>query len=85
MFPCIAAVAGAIFLLLAKQARPRKWESYELTEKVFLVSAIDEVLLASAMFLKGVANLLAQTVIPVLWVVICISASYRYSKTEKSV
>ena len=44
-FPCIAAVAGAIFLLLAKQARARKWESYELTEKVFLISAVGEVLL----------------------------------------
>ena len=44
-FPCIAAVSGAIFLLLAKRARARKWESYELTEKIFLVSAIAELLL----------------------------------------
>ena len=44
-FPCIAAVSGAIFLLLAKRARARKWESYELTEKVFVASALGEVLL----------------------------------------
>ena len=42
-------------------------------------------LLASAMFLKGIVNLLAQTVILVLWVGICITASYRYYKAEKSV
>lgn len=172
-FPCIAAVSGAIFLLLAKQARARKWEGYELTEKIFLVSAVGEVLLfngmgvhfmwraavypegvppampaidmmrvislvlgvlliilgnampkarknalfgartkwsmssdetwrksqrfggfasvlagalllADAMFLKGIVNLLAQTVILVLWVVICFTASCRYYKTEKS-
>lgn len=173
-FPCIAAVTCAIFLLLAKQARARKWEGYELTEKVFLVSAIVEVLLfngmgvrfmwraatytegaaapvlpavdgmrvaslligvlliilgnvmpkarknaifgvrtkwsmssdetwrriqrfggfasvvagalllAAAMFLKGVVNLLAQTVILVLWVVMCFTASYRYYKMDKS-
>ena len=41
-------------------------------------------LLAAAMFLKGIANLLAQTVILVLWVGICITASYRYYETEKS-
>ena len=172
--PCIAAVSGAIFLLLAKRARARKWESYELTEKIFLASAVGEVLLfhgmggffmwraavspegalpampaidmmrvmslvlgvllialgnvmpkarknglfgvrtswsmssdevwrksqrfggfasvvagalllAAAMFLKGIANLLAQTVILVLWAVTCITASCRYYKTEKSI
>ena len=173
-FPCIAAVSGAIFLLLAKQARARKWEGYKLTEKVFLLSAIGEVLLfngmgahfiwraaaytegtaapampaidmmrvislvmgvllivlgnampkarknalygvrnswsmssdevwrksqrfggfasvvagalllAAAMFLKGIVNLLAETVTLVLWVVICFTASYRYYKKEKS-
>lgn len=172
-FPCIAAVSGAIFLLLAKQARDRKWEGRELTEKIFLVSAVGEVLLfngmggfimwraavspegafpampaidmmrvislvmgvllivlgnampkarknalygvrtswsmssdevwrksqrfggfasvvagalllVAAMFLKGIVNLLAETVILVLWVVICFTASYRYYKTEKS-
>ena len=41
-------------------------------------------LLADAMFLKGIVNLLAQTVILVLWVVICFTASCRYYKTEKS-
>ena len=40
-------------------------------------------LLAAAMFLKGIVNLLAETVILVLWVVICFTASYRYYKTEK--
>lgn len=173
-FPCIAAVSGAIFLLLAKRARARKWEGCELTEKIFLVSAVGEVLLfngmggfimwraavspegalpampavdmmrvislvmgvlliilgnampkarknalygvrtswsmssdevwrksqrfggfasvaagalllAAAMFLEGVVNLLTQTVILVLWVVIGVIASYRYYKTEKSV
>ena len=174
-FPCIAAVSGAVFLLLAKRARAGKWEGHELTEKVFLVSAVVEVLLfngmgvrfmwraatytegaaapampavdgmrvaslligvlliilgnvmpkarknavygvrtkwsvssdetwrksqrfggfasvlagalllAAAMFLKGVVNLLAQTVILVLWFVICFTASYQYYKTEKSV
>ena len=174
-FPCITAVAGTIFLLLAKRARAGKWESYELTEKIFLASAVGEVLLfngmggffmwrsaihtegtaapamptvdwmrftslltgvlliilgnvmpkarmnglfgvrtswsmsgdevwrksqrfggfasvvagslllADAMFLKGAANLLVLTVILVLWVVICFTASYRYYKTEKSV
>ena len=174
-FPCIAAVACAIFLLLAKRARARKWEGYEVTEKVFLVCAIVEVLLfnglggffmwkaatytegaaipdlsavdgmriaslllgvlliilgnvmpkarknglfgvrtswsmsndevwrksqrfggfasvvagalllAAAIFLKGVVSLLAQTVILVLWVVICFTASRRYYKAEKPV
>ena len=172
-FPCIAAAAGAIFLLLAKRARAGKREGYELTEKIFLASAIGEallfngmggfflrgaasytegaaapvmpavdwmraaslligvlliilgnampkarknalygvrtvwsmsgdeiwrksqrfggfatvvagaLLLADAMFLKGVANLLAETAILALWVVICIAASYRYYKAEK--
>ena len=174
-FPCIAAASGAIFLLLAKQARAREWKSNELTEKVFLVSAVGEVLLfngigaffmwraatyteetaapvlptvdgmritslllgvlliilgnvmpkarkntlfgvraswsmssdevwrksqrfgsftlvlagalllADAMFLKGVANFLVQTSVLVIWVVASIAASYRYYKTEKSV
>ena len=174
-FPCIAAVSGAIFLLLAKRARARKWEGYELTEKVFLASAIGEallfngmggyvmwksaaytegaaapalpaidimrvfslvlgvlmiglgnvmpktrqnglfgvrtswsmssdevwrksqrfggfsavvagaLLLANAMFLKGVANFLVFTVVTVLWTVLSIAASYRYYKAEGSV
>ena len=174
-FPCIAAVSGAVFLLLAKRARTGKRDGCELTEKIFLVSAIGELLLfngmggffmwravtytegaaavarptldwmrftslltgvlliilgnvmpkarknalfgmrakwsmsgdevwrksqrfggfasvvagalllADAMFLKGVANLLVLTVILVLWVVICYTASYRYYKTERSV
>ena len=55
LFPIISAVAGGIFLLLAKQARIRKWNSYALTEKIFLAAAIFEVLLfhgigASAMW-----------------------------------
>ena len=55
LFPIISAGAGGIFLLLAKQARIRKWNSYALTEKIFLAVAIFEVLLfhgigASAMW-----------------------------------
>ena len=173
VFPCIAAVVGAIFLLLTKRARARKWESYELTEKIFLASAIGEVLLlngmggffmwraavspegalpampaidmmrvislvmgvlliilgnampkarknalygvrtswsmssdevwrksqrfggftlvlagalllADAMFLKGVANFLVQTSVLAIWVIVSIVASYRYYKTERS-
>ena len=49
VFPCIAAVSGAIFFLLAKRARAGKWESYELTEKIFLASAVGEVLLFNGM------------------------------------
>ncbi len=45
LFPFISAGIGAIFLLLAKQARTKKWESHALTEKIFLVTAIGEVLL----------------------------------------
>ena len=45
LFPFISAGAGVIFLLLAKQARTKKWESYALVEKIFLVTAIGEVLL----------------------------------------
>ena len=55
LLPIISAGAGGIFLLLAKQARIRKWNSYALTEKIFLATAIFEVLLlhymgASAMW-----------------------------------
>ena len=174
-FPCIAAASGAIFLLLAKQARAKEWKSYELTEKVVLVSAVGEVLLfngmggffmwraaaytegiaapampaidimrffslllgvllialgnvmpkarmnglfgvrtlwsmssdevwrksqrfggfsavaagalllANAMFLKEIANLLVFTAVTVIWTVVSIAASYRYYKAEKSV
>ena len=174
-FPCIAAASGAIFLLLAKQSRAREWKSYELTEKVFLVSAVGEVLLfngmggffmwraaaytegiaapampaidimrffslllgvllialgnvmpkarmnglfgvrtlwsmssdevwwksqrfggfsavaagalllANAMFLKEIANLLVFTAVMVIWTAVSIAASYRYYKAEKSV
>ncbi len=45
LFPVISAGMGAIFLLLAKQARIKKWSSYALIEKIFLVAAIGEVLL----------------------------------------
>ena len=176
VFPCIAAASGAIFLLLAKQARAKKWRSYELTEKVFLASAIGEILLfhgiggyfmwkaatyteggaavptmsaidmmrvfslvlgvlmialgnvmpkarmnglfgvrtswsmfndevwrksqrfggfsavvagalllANAMFLKEIANLLVFTAVTVIWTVVSIAASYRYYKAEKSI
>ena len=44
-FPFISAGMGAIFLLLAKQARIKKWRSYALVEKIFLVTAIGEILL----------------------------------------
>ena len=174
-FPCIAAVSGAIFILLAKKARAGKWERYELTEKIFLISAVGEVLLfngmggyfmwkaaaytgetaapalpaidimrvfslvlgvlmiglgnvmpktrqnglfgvrtswsmssdevwrksqrfggfsavvagalllANAMFLKGVANFLVFTAVTVIWTVVSIAASYRYYKAERSV
>ncbi len=45
LFPVISAGMGGIFLLLAKQARIKKWRSYALIEKVFLAAAICEVLL----------------------------------------
>ncbi len=45
LFPIISAGMGAVFLLLAKQARIKKWSSYALIEKVFLAAAIGEVLL----------------------------------------
>ena len=45
LFPVISAGMGAIFLLLAKQAHIKKWDSYALTEKIFLITAIGEVLL----------------------------------------
>ena len=49
LFPLISAGVGGIFLLLAKQARIRKWSSYALTEKIFLATAIGEVLLFHGM------------------------------------
>ena len=49
------------------------------------ISLLFPLLLAAAMFLKGIANLLAQTVILVLWAGTCITASCRYYKTEKSI
>lgn len=175
VFPCLGAVAGAIFLPLAKRVQTKKEKGYVLAEKVLIASAIGEVLLfngmgvyfmwkavsytegtaasaipavdgmrllsllmgvlliilgnvmpkarknaffglrtkwsmssdeiwrksqrfggfasvaagalllVAAVFLKGIVNLLAQTVILALWVVICITASYQYYKTEKSV
>lgn len=45
LFPVVSAGVGGIFLLLSKQARIRKWNSYALTEKIFLATAIFEVLL----------------------------------------
>ncbi len=45
LFPVISAGMGAVFLLLAKQARIKKWRNYALTEKIFLAAAIGEVLL----------------------------------------
>lgn len=45
VFPFISAGMGAIFLLLAKQARIKKWKSYALIEKIFLATAIGEILL----------------------------------------
>lgn len=49
LFPVISAGMGGIFFLLAKQARIRKWNSYALTEKIFLATAIFEVLLFHGM------------------------------------
>ncbi len=45
LFPVISAGMGAIFLMLAKQARIKKRGSYALIEKIFLAAAIGEVLL----------------------------------------
>ena len=45
LFPFISAGAGGIFLLLARQARIKKWENYALIEKIFLFTAIGEILL----------------------------------------
>ena len=45
LFPVISAGMGAVFLLLAKQARIKKWTSFALIEKIFLVTAIGEILL----------------------------------------
>lgn len=49
LFPVVSAGVGGIFLLLSKQARIRKWNSYALTEKIFLATAIGEVLLFHGM------------------------------------
>jgi len=45
LFPVISAGMGAIFLLVAKKVRTKKWESDALIEKIFLATAIGEVLL----------------------------------------
>lgn len=45
LFPFISTGMGGIFLLLAKRARTKKWESWALVEKIFLFSAIGEILL----------------------------------------
>lgn len=45
VFPFISAGMGAAFLLLAKQVRTRKLEGGALAEKIFLVTAVGEVLL----------------------------------------
>lgn len=45
LFPFISAGIGVIFILLAKQAKTKKWENYALVEKIFLSTAIGEILL----------------------------------------
>ena len=45
LFPLISAGMGAAFLLPAKQARIKKWSDCTLTEKIFLATAMGEVLL----------------------------------------
>ena len=45
LFPFISAGIGAVFLLLAKRARTKNWEGGALAEKIFLASAVGEVLL----------------------------------------
>lgn len=45
LFPFISAGMGVIFLLLAKLAKTKKWENYALVEKIFLFTAIGEILL----------------------------------------
>ena len=44
-FPLISAGIGAVFLLLAKRSRTKKWENYVWVEKIFLATAIGEILL----------------------------------------
>lgn len=45
LFPVISAEMGAVFLLLAEQARIKKWKSFALIEKIFLMTAIGEIML----------------------------------------
>lgn len=45
VFPFISAGMGAVFLLLAKQARTKGREGSALIEKIFLIAAIGEVVL----------------------------------------
>lgn len=45
IFPVISAGMGAVFLFLAKQARSKNRGSGALIEKIFLISAVGEVLL----------------------------------------
>ena len=45
LFPFISAGIGVTFLLLAKQARTKKWGNRALIEKIFLSTAIGEILL----------------------------------------
>lgn len=45
LFPFVSAGVGAVFLLLAKQAGTKKWKNCALFEKIFLPTAIGEILL----------------------------------------
>lgn len=45
IFPIISAGMGAVFLFLAKQARTKKLQGGALVEKIFLITAVGEVLL----------------------------------------
>ena len=45
LFPFISAGMGAVFLLLAKQAGIKKWGDGTWVEKIFLFTAIGEILL----------------------------------------
>ena len=49
LFPFVSAGMGIIFLLLAKQARIKKWGDCTWVEKIFLFTAIGEILLFHSM------------------------------------